>query len=63
MTHIDEIMLELAETGTVVFYPDENIPVSELQAAAKEDGVQLRWRDRQTDGVVIMTLRKVGLGH
>lgn len=63
MTHIDAIMLTLAETGSVVFHPLENIPFAELHAAAKEDGVQIRWRDRQTDGAVIMTLRKVGLGH
>lgn len=63
MTHIDEIMLELAETGMVVFHPLEDIPVSELQAAAKEDGVRIRWRDRLTDGAVVLTLRKVGLGH
>lgn len=63
MTRIDEIMLALAETHSVIFHPLEDIPFDELRTAAKEDGVQLRWRDRQTDGAVIVTLRKVGLGH
>jgi YD repeat-containing protein len=60
------IMLELAETGRALisdeylfFYDlDENM----IRKAAREDGVQVRFTYDSNDNLIV-TLRKIGLGH
>lgn len=60
MTAIDRVMLELAEYGDASMYGyNEN----EVRAAAREDGVSVRFRYNKYGDLVRVYLRKVGLGH
>jgi hypothetical protein len=62
MTYIDAIMLELAERGSAVLTTESGFYLEDVREAAREDGVQVRFKEYDPSTFVI-TLRKAGRGH
>ena len=67
--NLDRIMTDLAEKGYAYYaVPDEPlddcwVDMADIRAAAKDEGVQVRFGFRDCDGAFKVTLRKVGRGH
>ena len=67
--NLDRIMTDLAEKGYAYYVvpdgPVEDVWIDKeyIRAAAKDEGVQVRFGFRDRDGAFKVSLRKVGRGH
>ena len=68
--NLDRIMTDLAEFGISHYMQADSDPRTDVwvemdmvRAAAKEEGVQVRFGIRDSDGAYRVSLRKVGRGH
>jgi len=65
---LDRIMTDLAEKGHAFYavpysFAGDWVDAADIRAAAKDEGVQVRFSIRDSDGAFKVSLRKVGRGH